>query len=121
MGHAEDAEVLAADEEVLLNIALVSVAVDHVIGPDYLPRTASISSPTGARARRHFVAANGDKIGNRGTLAVTGMSRPLQSASQICGNDYEVLVTKTEAPVRREGAWWPPNLARVACTFAEAK
>ena len=72
----------------------------------------------GSRANRHFAAANGDHIRNKGQAVVRGrvgkrriastfqvadVSRALYSVSKICDDNCEVHFTKTEGRVTRDG------------------
>jgi hypothetical protein len=111
------------DEVREITVALDSGAVDHVLNTDHLPSTAEIGALTGSRIGKSFVAANGQPMETYGecvlecedeqgcktaaSFAVTEVSRPLQSVSRICDQDYEVLFTKTEAKIRdpKSGRW----------------
>ena len=106
----------------LHNVVLALV----VISSAHLPGSTVVTPVTGDMVGKNFVAANGGAMNTDGecflelcaeegsclsTFAVTDVSRPLQSVSKICDQDYEVLFTKTEAKVR------DPRTGRFVATY----
>ena len=114
-------EIMAAEEEIEVDVAVDSGCVAHVCGPDDIPTSVKVEHPPGKR-RRNFVAANGSDMENYGeasiemvqgngqvfgsTFTVTDVTRPLHSTSQICDTasqacpeGHEVLYTKDGATV----------------------
>ena len=114
----DDEAVMAAEEEIEVDVAIDSGAVDHVAGPKNIPQTVPVEAPQGEK-KRNFVAANGNRMKNYGkakvtvvqesgsrvgnTFQVTDVTRPLHSTSKICDADHEVLFTKGEATVVPDG------------------
>ena len=112
---AEDDGLFIADEEVEIEVAMDSGAVDHVIGPQSLPGNAVVKPSQGRRAHRNFMAANGTSMNNygevevimqgeegeanNGTFAVTDVTRALHATSRVCDNDCSVLFTKGSCQV----------------------
>ncbi len=93
----EEELIAAATEEVTIEVAVDSGAVDNVINPDELPCDAQ---PTGNPTGRHFVGAKGERIEKFGTCdtmltsqhgrvgckwQVADVTRPLHSLSKIAG------------------------------------
>ena len=92
-----------------------SGSVDHVAGPNDLPRDATVKPAEGVRAGRNYTAANGTAMANygevdvvmedddgneaNGSYAVTDATRLLHSTSRICDNDCSVLFTKGDCKV----------------------
>ena len=124
--YAISSNINSAEETREMIVALDSGAVDHVLATDDLPSSAEICELTGARIGKSFVAANGQPMQTFGectlecedatgtsiaSFAVTEVSRPLQSVSRICDQDYEVLFTKIEAKVR------DPRTGRFVATY----
>ena len=122
----EDDVVMAAEEEVEVDVAIDSGCVCHVVKPGDVPRGVAIKKPSSGR-RRNLVAANGSDMENYGdaevemveedghvissTLTVTDVTRALHSTSQVCDTEsgacpegHEVLYTKGCATVVPEGA-----------------
>jgi len=117
-----EANINSTEVEIDIAMALDSGAVDHVIAQDHLPSSAEIGEVTGSRIGKTFVAANGEPMRTFGetflecqgedgisvaSFAVTEVSRPLQSVSRICDQDFEILFTKHEAKIRdpKTGKW----------------
>jgi hypothetical protein len=110
-----DEAVYAAGETVEVWVAMDSGSVDHVAGPNDLPRDATVRPAEGVRAGRNYTAANGTAMANygevdvvmedddgneaNGSYAVTDATRLLHSTSRICDNDCSVLFTKGECKV----------------------
>jgi len=124
--YAVGSNINSAEETREMTVALDSGAVDHVLATDDLPSSAEICELTGSRIGKSFVAANGQAMQTFGectlecedgsgksiaSFAVTEVSRPLQSVSRICDQDYEVLFTKTEAKIR------DPRTGRFVATY----
>jgi len=124
--YAVGSNINSAEETREMTVALDSGAVDHVLATDDLPSSAEICELTGSRVGKSFVAANGQAMQTFGectlecedgsgksiaSFAVTEVSRPLQSVSRICDQDYEVLFTKTEAKIR------DPRTGRFVATY----
>ena len=121
----EDA-IMAADEEIEVDVAQDSGCVANVAGPDDIPSSVEVAHPPGKRVRG-FVAANGSDMENYGeanvrmvaedgssflnSFTVTDVTRPLHATSQTCDSTsercpdgHEVLFTKGEATVVPAGA-----------------
>ncbi len=112
-------EILAATDEVEIEVAIDSGAVAHVAGPSQLPGSITVEQPEHGKLR-NFVAANNGKIKNFGkanvrmeldtgteinnTFQVADVSRPLHSVGVIADTKKEVLFTRGEAVVVPEGA-----------------
>ncbi len=112
-------EILAATDEVEIEVAIDSGAVAHVVGPSQLPGSITVEQPEHGKLR-NFVAANNGKIKNFGkanvrmeldtgneinnTFQVADVSRPLHSVGVIADTKKEVLFTSGEAVVVPEGA-----------------
>jgi len=124
--YAIGSNINSAEEYREMTVALDSGVVDHVLATDDLPSSAEICELTGARVGKSFVAANGQPMQTFGectlecedgsgksiaSFAVTEVSRPLQSVSRICDQDYEVLFTKIEAKIR------DPKTGRFVATY----
>ncbi len=114
-------ELLAAAESQprVIKVALDSGAGDHVASPSDLEGLVVEESP-GSRANRHFIAANVQRIANRGqvqarvvhdklgttfgsTFQVADVSRPLYSVSKMCDAGATVSVNAKEALVYKNG------------------
>ena len=108
----DDDGILAATEEVVLEVCLDSGAVAMVLNPNDLPAGCETKSD---KPLRHFVGANGSKIENYGKATtmlgtddntnieclwqVADVTRPLHATSGIADSDFEILYTKSEATV----------------------
>ena len=113
----EEDEVLIADEEIEIEAAADTGAVDHVTPPSSLPGSVVVRR---CPRTRNFVAANNEPIVNHGeavvllqqesgaevliTTQVADVSRPLHSISKICDEEHEMLFTKTGGTVVPAGA-----------------
>ena len=106
-------------KEVVIEVALDSGAVDHVINSADIPGHSIVPS-MGSLKGLHFVAANGDVIHNQGeatvslmpgdtkvplksTFQVASVSRPLYSASKIADQGCEITMNKHSAVVTKNG------------------
>ncbi len=122
----EDDAIMAAEEEIEVDVAIDSGCVCHAVKPGDVPAGVAVTqSPN--RRRRNLVAANGSDMENYGdatvemvqenghvigsTLTVTDVTRPLHSTSQVCDtasgacpDGHEVLYTKAGATVVPDGA-----------------
>ena len=112
-------EILAATDEVEIEVAADTGAVAHVVGPKHLPGSIAVTQPEDGKLR-NFVSANDGKIKNYGkanvqlvqedgtvienTFNVADVSRPLHSMGVIADTGKEILFTKGEAVVVPEGA-----------------
>ncbi len=110
----DDPEILAATNEIDIEVAIDSGAVAHVAGPNHLPGNTPVEQPEDGKLR-NFVAANGGKIKNFGeadvamvqdsgqdicnTFQVADVSRPLHSVGVITDTKKEVLFTSAGAVV----------------------
>jgi len=112
--YAADNEINGADDERIVGVAMDSGAVDHTIGIHDLPGNTEITGLTGSRVGKNLVAANGSPLAMHGecrlqmeaddgvcagSLAVTDVTRTLQSVSKTCDQDLGVFFTKTEGRV----------------------
>jgi len=103
----------------VVRVALDSGAGDHVASPDDIDGMVMEESP-GSRADKHFIAANGQRIKNRGqvqakmvdnklgtsfgsTFQVADVSRPLYSVSKMCDAGAKVEIDAKEAVVKKGG------------------
>jgi len=106
-------------EEVVIEVALDSGAVDHVINHCDIPGY-QVTPSRGSQRGLHFVAANGDLIHNCGeatlnllpeetsvplksTFQIAAVSRPLYSASKIADQGCEITMDKHSAVVHKNG------------------
>ena len=114
-------ELLAAAESQprVIRVALDSGAGDHVARPADLEGFVVEESP-GSKANKHFIAANGQRIANRGqvqakvsheglgtsfgsTFQLAEVSRPLYSVSKMCDTGATVTIDAREALVHKNG------------------
>jgi hypothetical protein len=122
MEHAQpDLMAVAKDEfqEIEIEVALDSGAVDHVINQCDIPGYKVGPSP-GSMRGLHFIAANGDVIDNLGqatlnlmphegnnrlqsTFQVACVSRPLYSATKIADQGCTISMDKSSAVVTKNG------------------
>ena len=122
MEHAEpNLMELDSDQfkEVVIEIALDSGAVDHVMNRCDIPGH-DVRSSNGSMRGLHFVAANGDTIDNEGeatlnlwpeetqvplqsTFQIAAVSRPLYSASKVTDLGCTISMDKASAIVSKNG------------------
>jgi len=114
-------ELLAAAESQprVIRVALDSGAGDHVASPADLEGFV-VEESAGSKANKHFIAANGQRIANRGqvqarvvheklgtsfgsTFQVAEVSRPLYSVSKMCDTGATVTINAKEALVHKGG------------------
>ncbi len=123
---SDDDAIMAAEEEIEVEVAMDSGCVAHVINPDNVPSAVPVRHSPGER-RRNFVNASGGDMENYGkaqvdmqqedgkcfdsTFNVTDVTRPLHSTSQVCDSEspacpegHEVLFTKGICTVVPDGA-----------------
>ena len=119
-------EVESGDEEIMamaaprtIKVAADSGAGDHVAAAELVGAHLVVPS-AGSRNGRHFVAANGDRMQNRGeaklklngpkagttlhsTFQVADVTRALYSVSQMCDEGCQVTFTASEGTVTKDG------------------
>ena len=119
-------EVESGDEEVMamaaprtIKVAADSGAGDHVAAAELVGAHLVVPS-AGSRNGRHFVAANGDRMRNRGearlkladpkagttihsTFQVADVTRALYSVSKMCDEGCVVTFTESEGTVTKDG------------------
>ena len=119
-------EVEVGDEEVMamaaprtIKVAADSGAGDHVAAAELVGAHLVVPS-AGSRSGRHFVAANGDRMRNRGearlklsdpkagttlhsTFQVADVTRALYSVSKMCDEGCVVTFTESEGTVTKDG------------------
>ena len=115
----EDDEICFAPQKTAIKVALDSGAADHVINPDHVPGHA-ITPSAGSKAGKHFLAAGGHRIENKGeinvvvsgeefpgkvrsTFQAAEVTRPLLSVSKICDAGCKVLFDKDRAVIKKNG------------------
>ena len=112
--------------EVPFEVVLDSGAADHVTDNVDAPGYELVPSP-GSRAGRSFIAANGEKIANRGqmtlslktesgqeidsTFQVCKTNRPLWSVGKICDAGCRVVFSANKAEVIKE------TTGKAVCSF----
>jgi hypothetical protein len=115
--ESESEDVMAAEEELEVFVALDSGAVTHIFPKDAMPAGTQIQKNA---VERTFVAANGGEITNYGTAhielvseedrhlacqaQVADITRPLHATGQICDTNKEILHTAKGAVVVPGGA-----------------
>ena len=119
-------EVESGDEEIMamaaprtIKVAADSGAGDHVAAAELVGAHLVVPS-AGSRNGRHFVAANGDRMRNRGeaklklndpkagttlhsTFQVADVTRALYSVSKMCDEGCQVTFTASEGTVTKDG------------------
>jgi hypothetical protein len=106
MDWEEEDEMLLAEDEIKVEVAMDSGAIAHVTRPDQVPKGVQVDGSN----TRNFMAANGGSIKNYGKARVAmadkfqnqseciynvaDVTRTLHSTGQICDQDFEVLYTK---------------------------
>ena len=123
---AEAVEIIAAEKECEMDVALDTGCVAHCAGPKNLPSATKVIKPKDGKLK-HFVAANHTTIENFGVaqvvmewpggkeigndIQVAGVGRALHSASALCDAEsrscptgHEILTTKRGAVVVPDGA-----------------
>ncbi len=113
-----DDEILNAEEEKIIEVAVDSGCVAHCAEPDCIPPSVSVKPPP--PGSKNFVGAGGHTIKRYGkaevvleqengsevnnVFQVADVTRPLHSVSQIADTNKEILFTKGECLVVPEGA-----------------
>ena len=111
-------EIMAvAPRKVVIRPALDSGAGEHVVNADDVS-TLTVKPSAGSQNKRHFVAANGQRIPNMGEVAmrlkgnngnvnstfqVAPVTRPLHSVSKMCDTGCEVRFNKERGLVVKDG------------------
>ena len=111
--EAPEINSLETPEYTPFHVVLDSGAADHVVNSTETPGYDIVES-VGSRAGACFVAANGERIPNRGqvdlrlragkfpiksTFQVSKISKPLWSVGKLCDAGYKVEFDKTEAKI----------------------
>ncbi len=122
----DDDEILMAEQEVEVDVAMDSGCCAHVVNPDAVPAGVEVAHPPGRRLR-NFVNASGGDMDNFGEaivqmvqedgkvfdskVSVTETTRALHSTSEVCDNEspacpdgHEVLFTRGMCTVVPAGA-----------------
>ncbi len=116
--ETDDDEIINAEEEKEIEVAMDSGSVVHAVEPDDLPPSVEIKPPP--PNSKNFVGAGGHGIKRHGKAEiilvqedgtevnvvsqVADVTRALHSTSQVCDSDKEVLFTKTDCFVVPDGA-----------------